>query len=68
MNYECLKEIEKEDVEQMSFEELRLLAENISKEEWVFAARQKILNILDVRDATADPKIIDVDFTPKEDK
>ena len=68
MNYECLKEIEKEDVEQMSFEELQLLAERISKEQWAFKARQEILSILDIRDATPDPKIIDVDFTPQEDK
>lgn len=68
MNYECLKEIEKEDVEQMSFEELQLLAEKISKEQWAFKARQEILSILDVRDASHDPKIIEADFTTKENK
>jgi len=31
MNYECLKNIEKEDVEQMSFEKLKLLAELINR-------------------------------------
>lgn len=65
MNYKCLKDIEQEDVEQMSFEELQLLAENMSKEQWAFKARQEILSILDVRDATTDPKIIEADFTPK---
>ena len=68
MNYECLNEIEQEDVKQMSFEELQLLAERINKEQWAFKARQEILSILDVRDATADSKTIDVDFTPKGDE
>lgn len=63
MNYECLKEIEQEDVKKMSFEELKLLVERINKEEWIFKTRQMILSILDVRDAAADPCIIDVDFT-----
>ena len=68
MNYECLKDIEKEDVEKMSFEELQLLAERINKEQWAFKARQEILSILDVRDAAHDPKIIDVEFIPKGDE
>jgi hypothetical protein len=68
MNYECLNEIKKEDVEQMSFEELKLLAERISREQWAAKVKQEILSILDVRDAQHDPKIIDVDFTPKEGK
>ena len=68
MNYECLKNIEKEDVEQMSFEKLKLLAERINREQWMSRAKQEILSILDVRDAQTDPRIIDVDFTPKEGK
>jgi len=68
MNYECLKDISKEDVEQMSFEELKLLAEQINKEQWASKARHEILSILDIRDASHDPRIIDVDFTPKEGK
>ena len=47
----------------MKFEELKLLVERINKEEWIFKTRQMILSILDVRDAAADPCIIDVDFT-----
>ena len=68
MNYECLKNIEKEDVEQMSFEKLKLLAERINREQWMSKAKQEILSILDVRDAQTDPRIIDVDLTPKEGK
>ena len=68
MNYECLNEIEKEDVEQMSFEELQLLAERMSQEQWTFKTRQQILSVLNIRDATPDPKIINVDFTPQEGK
>ena len=66
MNYECLKDIEQEDVKQMSFEELKLLAERINKEQWAAKVRQEILSILDIRDATHDPRIIEADFTPKE--
>uniref|UniRef100_A0A6M3IFC2 Uncharacterized protein n=1 Tax=viral metagenome TaxID=1070528 RepID=A0A6M3IFC2_9ZZZZ len=68
MNYECLKDISKEDVEKMSFEELKLLAERMNQEKWTAQTRQQILNVLDIRDAEHDPRVIEVDFTPKGDK
>ena len=57
--FKCLEEIQKEDVLDMEFDNLRVLVEEVGKEAETEKMKQFLLNILDVRDAETNPRIID---------
>ena len=57
--FKCLEEIQKEDVVNMEFDNLRVLAAEVGKEIETEKMKQFLLNILDVRDAETDCRIID---------
>ena len=57
----CLENIDKDQVREMSFEELQVLVESIKKEQWMDNTKREIINALDVRDADG-PRIIEAKF------
>lgn len=60
--YECLKTIEKEDIKNMTLEEVQRLVEEMNKERWLVDMKKTILDLLDVRDASTGPRIIEAKF------
>ena len=57
--FKCLEEIQKEDVLGMEFDNLRVLIAEVNREAEVEKMKQFLLNIIDVRDAETDCRIID---------
>lgn len=55
----CLEEIQKEDVVGMEFDNLIVLVAEVNKEIETEKMKQFLLNILDVRDAETNPRILD---------
>lgn len=47
----CLEDYTIEQVKEMSFEELKVLYENMAKEKWMTETKQTVIDILDVMSA-----------------
>lgn len=47
----CLENYTIERVKKMSFEELKVLCEDMAKETWVEETKQAVINVLDVMEA-----------------
>jgi hypothetical protein len=56
--YKCLENVQKEDVIEMGFEELKVLATQVTIEIETEKMKQFLLNIIDVRDAESDSRVI----------
>lgn len=55
----CLEGIEKEDIANMGFDELKVFIAEVNKEVETERMRQFLLNTIDIRDAESDCRVLD---------